>query len=216
MMMFTGIIEDVGIIRSSVVAGGNRQIEIESSVITSDVKNGDSIAVNGVCLTVVAFSGASFKVEAVHETLSKTSIGTVKPGVRTNLERALRPQDRIGGHFVLGHVDCTSKLLSISAGDGSKVFEFALPPEFERYIVQVGSIAVDGVSLTIAARKKESFSVSIIPHTLETTIFRDYRRNDLVNLEFDILGKYVLNQLPGDKDRQHGRISDERLKNLGF
>jgi len=155
------------------------------------LKIDDSISVNGVCLTVIQAARSSFTVQAVEETLQKTNLGDLNVGDSVNLERALLPGDRLGGHFVLGHIDGACAVTRIVKRKSSWMFWFQMPRRFARYLIPVGSIAINGVSLTIASLRRNDFAVSIIPHTWELTTFKDLRVGDRVNVEFDMLGKYV-------------------------
>ena len=150
-----------------------------------------SIAVEGVCLTVIKRTPDTFEVQAVEETLKKTTLGKLKKGSPVNLERPLLPSDRLGGHFVLGHVDGQGKVSEVETRESSWIFWIQVPKRFSHHLVPVGSIAVNGVSLTISEVKSDYFAVSIIPHTMEVTTFHQLKRGVSVNLEFDILGKYV-------------------------
>ncbi len=213
--MFTGIIQDVGKIASMKNQGDNMLITIQSQLVDESVKAGDSIAISGVCLTATSLNTASrtLTVTAVEETLRRTTIGRMRANSLVNLEMALRPTDRMGGHFVQGHVDAAGKCESIEVRDGSSVVTISFPAEFQELVVEKGSIAIDGVSLTAYGVSKASFRVSIIPHTLTTTTLKHLKAGDLVNLEFDILGKYVQRMLQKSPDNG---LSLERLKNYGF
>ena len=212
--MFTGIIEELGRLQSVRPFGNGRRLEIAASTALEDCAIGDSIAVNGVCLTVVSFSESSFVVEAVEETMKKSTLGALKNGDRLNLERALRANGKLGGHFVQGHVDFVAEVRSIEHRADSWMIEIAFPASVSANIIPVGSIAVDGVSLTVAEKLADSFRVSVIPHTFEATLFRSYTRGALVNIELDMIGKYVLNYVGGQKA---GKIITEGyLKGLGY
>lgn len=191
--MFTGIIEDIGTITSLKSSGQAKRIEIQSQKIIQDLKVDDSVAINGICLTVVKINNSSFECESVEETLKKTTLKLLKAGQKVNLERALTLQSRIGGHLVQGHVDSIGKIDQIKFETLGKIFTISFPSEFRKYLIQVGSICIDGVSLTIANLHSNNFELSIIPHTYQTTIFQYYKVGDSVNLEFDLIGKYVEN-----------------------
>lgn len=193
--MFTGLIEEIGIVKSIRQIGGGKRFAIEAKKIFDDLKIDDSVALNGACQTVVKISGNTFEVEAVEETLRKTTLNKFKAGSKINLERAVRLGDRMGGHIVQGHVDCTGNVLSIIPESTGKLVWISYPEKFRRYIVPVGSICINGVSLTVANVENNKFLVSIIPHTWELTILRDLKNGDEVNLEFDIIGKYVENMV---------------------
>lgn len=189
--MFTGIIEEVGKVKSVVQKGKARVFAISSEKLLNDIKIGDSVAVNGVCLTVFEKLNEYFKVEAVEETIKKTNLGNLKTGDRVNLELSLKLGDRLGGHIVLGHVDTTGVIENILKLKNSWIFEIKFPIEFRKYIIPKGSIAVDGISLTIAEVDDSKFKVSIIPFTWENTNLKFKRSGDRVNLEFDFFGKYI-------------------------
>jgi riboflavin synthase len=189
--MFTGLVEGVGLVGAVRRVKGSIVFTIHARSVSRGLRIGESIAVNGVCLTVVKKSTTSFAVQAVEETLRKTNLGKLSNGSGVNLERPLLPTVRLGGHFVLGHVDCMGNILSLERRGSSWLFWISVPKRFTHYLVPTGSIAVDGVSLTIAQLKSNRFAVSIIPHTMKQTIFSTYRVGDKVNLEFDVLGKYV-------------------------
>ncbi len=192
--MFTGIITDVGRVRS-IEKRGDTRIVIETAYDAASIALGASIACGGPCLTVVA-RGASdgrswFAVDASAETLDKTTIGEWTPGARVNLERALRVGDELGGHIVSGHIDGVGRVESVRQEGDSWRFVFASPPELMRYIARKGSIAVDGVSLTVNEVDGETFGVNVIPHTFEVTTFGERKAGDAVNLEIDTLARYV-------------------------
>ncbi|WP_054952945.1 riboflavin synthase [Flaviflexus massiliensis] len=191
--MFTGLVEEVGTVREvSPQGGGETRLRIEGPLVASDAGLGDSIAVNGVCLTVVDLPGeGTFVVEAVPETLSRTTVGVLVPGSTVNLERALRADARLGGHFVQGHVDGVGKLLARTDGGRWQDLTFQLPLSLSPLVAEKGSIAVSGVSLTVTKVTRESFSVSLIPATLESTTLCDLSEGDLVNLEVDVLARYM-------------------------
>ncbi len=194
--MFTGIIEELGKVRGLKKGPDSAVLEVGASVVTGDVRLGDSIAVNGVCLTVVKFAAAAFSAEVMAETLRRSSLGMLKEGDRVNLERALRPSDRLGGHFVSGHIDGVGTIKDIKTEDIAKVFTVAAPPEIMRYLIEKGSVAIDGISLTVVDFSKDSFRVSIIPHTASMTTLGYKRPGDTVNLESDLIAKYIYRMLP--------------------
>jgi riboflavin synthase len=165
--------------------------------VTSDAGIGDSIAVNGVCLTVTSIRDDEFTADVMRETLQRSSLGSLTPGSPVNLERPLTLADRLGGHLVQGHVDATARLLDRTPGDGWEVVRFALPAEVARYVVEKGSITVDGVSLTVSGLGDDWFAVSLIPTTLELTTLGNKVPGDVVNLEVDVIAKYVERMLPG-------------------
>ncbi len=189
--MFTGLIEEVGKIVSIRNIGGGRSIVFNASKILDDLNIDDSVSINGVCQTVVSIAGAHIEVEAVEETLRKSTMGSFRPGQQINLERAVRPADRLGGHFVQGHVDCKGKVSSIHPEQTGILLWIEYPPEFGKYLVNSGSICINGVSLTSARVEKGRFMCSIIPHTWKVTTLAELKPGTEVNLEFDVLGKYV-------------------------
>jgi riboflavin synthase len=191
--MFTGLIEEIGKINSTRPLGNGLRITIEAYKIMDDVKVDDSISINGACQTVVSKTNNTFTVEAVEETLKKTTLTNFKFGKKINLERALKLSDRLGGHIVQGHVDSTGKVISIQPLSAGILLWIQFPSEFSKYIVKHGSICIDGVSLTVADLEQNKFMVSIIPHTWNVTTLVDLKPNTEVNLEFDIIGKYVEN-----------------------
>ncbi|MBI3005698.1 MAG: riboflavin synthase [Ignavibacteriales bacterium] len=191
--MFSGIIEETGTVKKAARKADSVQFSISAAKTLKSVNAGSSISVNGVCLTVLHRSKNEFKTQAVEETLKKTNLGLLKPGNKVNLERPLRFSGRVDGHFVLGHVDCVGVVRLVEIKKSSKVFWIQYPKQFRKYIIRVGSIAVNGVSLTISDDKAGLFGVSLIPHTLQVTNFGVLKRGAKVNLEFDILGKYIEN-----------------------
>ncbi len=212
--MFTGIIEESGKAEKISIQGSNLKLKIRASRILDDLKVGDSININGACQTVMETDPVSFTVEAVEETLKKTNLGELKRNDRVNLERAVRLSDRLGGHLVTGHIDCVGKIKSIVEKDGSFLFEFELPQENLAYLVEKGSVAVDGISLTVVEVLKDSFTVSIIPFTLENTNLGTKMVGDSVNIETDMIGKYVERILSSKKDKSV--ITEEWLKGKGW
>lgn len=198
--MFTGIIEAVGQIRSITPKGGDVRVEVATGKLDlSDVKLGDSIAVNGICLTAVALPGDGFAADVSRETLERTGFVNLKQGSQVNLEKALTPTTRLGGHLVSGHVDGVGEV--ISREDNARAIQFKLraPKELARYIAMKGSITVDGVSLTVNAVDGAEFELTIVPHTLQETIMGEYRSGSLVNLEIDLIARYLERLLLGDK-----------------
>jgi len=189
--MFTGIIEELGRVRSVEPRGENAYITIEARLVTEDTKHGDSIAVNGVCLTALDIHPDSFAADVSRETLDRSTLGSLRPGTAVNLERAVTPITRLGGHVVQGHVDARGKLLSVADHEGSWTLRLEYPREIARYLVFKGSIAVEGISLTISALTDDYFEVAIIPKTWEVTNFSQLNPGDEVNLEADMLAKYV-------------------------
>jgi riboflavin synthase len=189
--MFTGIIEELGRVRSVEQNGENARIVIEASTVTEDTRHGDSIAVNGVCLTALDVRKDSFAADVSRETLDRSTLGRLKPGAPVNLERAVTPATRLGGHIVQGHVDARGKFLSATDHGGSWTVRIGYPAEIARYLVFKGSVAVEGISLTIAALADDYFEVAVIPKTWEVTNFSHLRPGDDVNLEVDVIAKYI-------------------------
>lgn len=202
--MFTGIVEDLGKIQGIRKKAKDAVFVISTSKIKLDeLEHGESISVNGTCLTVISLSKLAFEVKASHETLKRTNLSRIRVGSRVNLERAVRVGDRLGGHIVNGHVDGIGRITSIEQKGESREIWVTLKPELSRYVVEKGSIAVDGVSLTVNRVDGDKFSVNIIPYTLEATIFGESKPGDLVNIECDIIGKYVekfMMENAGEKD----------------
>ncbi len=190
--MFTGIVEELGHVERVVASDGGARLRIAAAVVTEDASMGASIAVNGCCLTVVALGAGWWEADAVPETLARTSLGALTPGAPVNLERPVRLQDRLGGHLVQGHVDGVGTLATARPlPDGSTAMTFSAPPEVLRYVVEKGSIAVDGISLTVTDVGHDGFGVAVIPHTLLVTTLGARAVGDAVNLEVDVLAKYV-------------------------
>lgn len=188
--MFTGIIETLGKVEKIEKDGGNLHITVRAEI-TSELKIDQSVSHNGVCLTVVSLDGDNYTVTAIEETLSKTNLGELKVGDEVNLERAMVLGARLDGHIVQGHVDQTAVCQSIDQKDGSWIYTFEYDPKLNNVTIEKGSITVDGVSLTVVNSQKNSFSVAIIPYTHEHTRFHAYKVGSTVNLEFDVVGKYV-------------------------
>lgn len=189
--MFTGIVEEVGRVQSIRREPANAVLTIAASKVLEDVHLGDSIAVCGVCLTVTSFTASAFTADVMHETLNRSSLGTLKPGSPVNLERAMPANGRFGGHIVSGHIDGTGRITRIRPDGNAVWYTISATPSLLRYIVEKGSIAIDGISLTVAQVTGRDFSVSIIPHTQGQTTLSARRVGDTVNLETDCIGKYV-------------------------
>lgn len=212
--LFTGIVADVGTLKaSSHMASGTRMV-FSTSLDAKDFQLGESIAVNGVCLTVDAAGSGDFSADVSPESLRRSNLGGLKPGEKVNLERALRPIDRLGGHFMLGHVDGVGVLAARRSEGDFLVLTFTAPREVGKYLVEKGSVAVDGVSLTVASLTGDGFTVAAIPHTLDRTTLGEKRPGGQVNLEADILGKYVEKLLKGE--RAGGGLTMEMLAEGGF
>ncbi|MGI6451988.1 MAG: riboflavin synthase [Syntrophomonadaceae bacterium] len=215
--MFTGIIEEIGTINHIKPGSKSIQINIKAQKVLSDLVIGDSVAVNGVCLTAVEIANDFFIADVMPETLSKTTLRYLKTGSPVNLERALRLSDRLGGHIVQGHVDAVGIIMQKEKLDIAIIFRIQAPPEILRYTVPKGSIAVDGVSLTVVDVFKDAFTVSLIPHTAHLTILGNKNAGDRVNLESDIIGRYVEKLiLPGFKEKNSNSLSFNFLAENGF
>jgi riboflavin synthase len=189
--MFTGIIEELGHVRSVEQLGDNARIVIEACLVSEDIHEGDSIAVNGVCLTALDVQKSSFAADVSRETLDRSTLGILKPGAPVNLERAVTPATRLGGHIVQGHVDARGKFLGAVDHGGSWTVRVAYPPEIARYLVFKGSVAVEGISLTISNLADDYFEIAVIPKTWEVTNFSHLQPGDVVNLEVDVIAKYI-------------------------
>lgn len=189
--MFTGIVEEMGTLTQLIRGSKEQRITISCSKILEDIHIGDSIAVNGVCLTVVIYDGKSFQADVMNETFLRSSLGMLRTGSPVNLERAMAADGRFGGHIVSGHIDGTGLIKSIKKDGNAIWFEIAASKDILDGIVEKGSIAIDGISLTIAAVDSKNFKVSIIPHTLKETVLGVKKVGDTVNLETDVIGKYV-------------------------
>ncbi len=189
--MFTGIIEEKGEVVAVEPAGDSARLAVRGPIVTADARHGDSIAVNGVCLTVVEVHGDVFTVDVIKESLDRSSLGALAEGSAVNLERAVRADQRLGGHIVQGHVDGTAVLLSREPCDNWDNLRFSLPEELSRYVAEKGSIAIDGISLTVTTVDEGSFGVSLIPTTLKLTTMGERQVDDLVNIEVDVIAKYV-------------------------
>ena len=189
--MFTGIVEELGTVRGIEGRGENARIVIAASVVTEGTNHGDSIAVNGVCLTALDIQPDSFAADVSRETLSRSTLGRLRPGAPVNLERAVTPATRLGGHIVQGHVDGRGQFLTVEDHGESWTLRIKYPPELARYLVFKGSVAVEGISLTIAGLTDEYFEIAIIPKTWEVTNLSHLKPGDDVNIEVDVIGKYV-------------------------
>jgi riboflavin synthase len=215
--MFTGLIEEMGTISRLEKGGGGMRLTIHAPKSAMALSRDDSVAVNGCCLTVIATSQSSFTVEAVEETLTKTTLGRLRKDAPVNLELAMKLDERLGGHLVLGHIDGVGIVKGVETKTASWLFSIQLPHQFLHYVIPVGSIAIDGVSLTVARLDKEVVTVSIIPHTFEHTTFQFLKVGMEVNLEFDLIGKYIERLLMKDS-LQEGRseLTYEKLRAWGF
>src|SRR5437763_16278009 len=216
--MFTGIIEELGRVRAVERRGEGVRMTVEARVVTEGAREGDSIAVNGVCLTALDVRADSFAADGSSETLQRSTLGTLRAGSVVNLERAVTPATRLGGHIVQGHVDARGKFLSATEHGGSWTVRIAYPPEMARYLVFKGSVAVEGISLTVAGLEREYFEIAVIPKTWAVTNLSRLRSGDEVNLEADIIAKYVeriLTIAPGVKS-ESSPLTIEKLADLGY
>ncbi|PLX81903.1 MAG: riboflavin synthase [Desulfuromonas sp.] len=214
--MFTGLIEDLGVLREVRKQGERGSLVVSANIPASEFRLGESIAVNGVCLTVSSFGEGNFTADVSPETLLRTTLGGLPPCIPVNLERAVRLCDRLGGHLVTGHVDGVARILKREKDRNAVRFSISLPGDLARYVVEKGSIAVDGISLTVNRVFPENFSVSIIPHTLAETALKEKGAGDKVNLETDILGKYVERLLTGGTASAGAGIDLDFLAKHGF
>jgi riboflavin synthase len=200
--MFTGLIQEVGTIDSISTNTEGKEFVIRAPNLIKEIAIDDSVATSGVCLTATKISGDSFRVQAIHVTLEKTGLGHLKKGDKVNLELSLRPQDRLGGHFVQGHVNALGKILKIATIGNNWELEVSFPQDLRKYMISEGSITLDGISLTIARLTDSSLTVAIIPHTLEKTSLSSKKVGDVLNLEVDMIAKYIENFLRFNKDSQ--------------
>lgn len=216
--MFTGIVEEIGTIKAMKPQKNAMELTISTKQLLSDVKLGDSIAVNGICLTVTSYTDTTFCVDVMNETLKRTSLSHLSCGSSVNLERAMSVQSRFGGHIVSGHIDGTGTITHIETDGIATLYTINSPSQITRYIVEKGSIAIDGISLTVVSVTEQSFSISVLPHTKAHTILHTKRNGDLVNLEVDLVGKYIEKLLLPYQDTQKvsSNITKEFLLKYGF
>ena len=216
--MFTGIVEEMGQIRSIVRGASSAVLSIEANLILEDLKIGDSVAVNGVCLTATSIGAGGFTADVMHETLNRSSLGALQKGSHVNLERAMIANGRFGGHIVSGHIDGTGTIGSIQKDDNALWYTIQADAKLLRYIVEKGSVTIDGISLTVADVQSDRFAVSLIPHTAKVTVLGEKRTGDIVNLETDIIGKYVekLMKPAVEETKQKSGITMEFLAENGF
>jgi len=215
--VFTGIIEEIGTVQNVKRGANSSALTISGDIIFSDLKIGDSVAVEGVCLTAAAISGKTFTADVMHETLKRSSIGSLKSGSPVNLERAMAAQGRFGGHIVSGHIDGTGLITEIKKDDNAILYKIKANDNIIKYIVEKGSIAIDGISLTVTFVTGDSFGVSIIPHTAGATTLSLKKAGAGVNLENDIIGKYVeklMGHKPGGEAK--GGLTMELLTQYGY
>lgn len=214
--MFTGIVEELGVIKQIQRRGKAISLEIGADVILSDIKLGDSISVNGTCLTVTSFGTDSFTADVVPETMERTSLSQIQIGTRVNLERAMAADGRFGGHFVSGHIDGTGTIMKKQRFENAVIVEFEVGEHVLQYVVEKGSVAIDGISLTVMDVTSRGFSVSVIPHTLKETVLQFKAEGDLVNVECDMLGKYVQKFLQKQHRENENTLNRAFLAEHGF
>ncbi len=212
--MFTGIITEIGIVHSVRHESSHLRLIVEAPKTASETALGESIDINGACQTVVSIDGNTFAVDTVRETLKKTTLGRLTSGSRVNLEQAIRPTDRLGGHIVSGHVDCIGTVRNVRKDSADKTIEVTFPDEFVDLVVPQGSITIDGVSLTVASLEKNMMRVAVIPTTWKMTTLSGLISGSSVNLEFDLIGKYVMKYM--NRNEPHSQIDEDRLRELGF
>lgn len=213
--MFTGIIEELGQVESLEQRGEGARIRIGCQIVLEDAKPGSSIAVNGVCLTASELGAAGFVADIAPETIRRSNLGDLRPGMSVNLERPLTPTGRLGGHIVQGHVDATGDLISLEElGDGNWWLSVRVPDDARQYVVTKGSIAINGISLTVAAVSEDVVSVTVVPHTYEHTTLRSSRPGERLNIECDIIAKYLMSYV-GKLEPSRG-LSVDKLRELGF
>ena len=215
--MFTGIVEEIGKIQNVKRNTKSSVLAIKCKKIFEDIHIGDSVSVNGVCLTVTTFNNEIFTADVMNETLSRSSLGNLKKGSYVNLERAMSANGRFGGHIVSGHIDGTGKIIKIEKDDNAIWYTMTVEENLIKYIVEKGSIAIDGISLTVAKVNEKNFSVSIIPHTAQETILSHRLVGDIVNIENDVIGKYVEKLITFEKSKKYeSNITMDFLINNGF
>jgi riboflavin synthase len=214
--MFTGIVEEIGKISRIIPIEGGISIKIEASKILEDILVNDSICIDGVCLTVVKAESSAFWIEAVGATIDKTTFSEIKESSLVNLERSVRLNDRLGGHLVQGHINGVGSISGIEKLGENYLFKIIIPKELEKYLIKEGSIAINGISLTIADLENNEISISIIPHTWQNTSLKYKQVLDKVNVEIDILAKYVEKLLTNKVDIPATNISEKWLKELGY
>lgn len=216
--MFTGIIEEIGTITGTRLTAGSGELKVAAELILSDAKPGDSIAVNGVCLTITEIAGATITFDVSAETLRRSNLGSLQPGREVNLERALAANGRFGGHMVSGHIDATGTLTDSRKEGNATIFTFKAPNAIMRYLIEKGSIAIDGISLTVCALTRESFSVAVIPHSLAQTTLGRAQVGTVVNLENDLVAKYIekLARPRTDNEPAPSAINLDLLQKHGF
>ena len=215
--MFTGIVEEIGTVARITQGNHSAVLKIQAERVLENTKIGDSIAVNGVCLTVTEISASLFSADVMHETLNRSSLASLSRGSHVNLERAMQADGRFGGHFVTGHIDGMGEILRISR-DGTAVwYTIRVDPKLTPYIVEKGSVAIDGISLTVAKTAQAEFSISAIPHTVGQTALNEKRAGDFVNVETDVIGKYIEKLTKAAcEQKKESKIKMDFLSNQGF
>ena len=213
--MFTGIIEETGRISAILRNGNSIRLTVHANKILQDIKTGDSIAVNGICLTATGFTASTFTADVMHETIARTALSHLRHGSIVNLERALSVNGRFGGHFVTGHIDGTGTIIKMERDASAEWYTVKTTSNIMRYIVEKGSIAMDGISLTVAKTTRDSFSVSVIPHTMIHTALTSKAVHDTVNLENDYIGKYIEKFILAGKENS-SNVTRELLANYGY
>lgn len=215
--MFTGLIEDVGRVQKLERRGSSAKLSLSTALPAAEFSLGDSVAVNGVCLTVTSIDGSLLTFDVSTETLDKSGLGRLSSGEKVNLERAMRLTDRLGGHIVSGHIDTVATVTERRTESGNIIFSFTMAADKCRYVIEKGSIAIDGISLTVNSVTSEGFSVNIIPHTAEMTTLKLRKPGDIVNIETDVIGKYVERLLSGvGAVKGPGGLSMKKLMENGF
>lgn len=214
--MFTGIVEETGIVERVQKGSSSAVLTVQAIKVLEGTEVGDSICVNGVCLTVTSLADGRFTVDVMHETLNRSSLAQLRCGSRVNLERAMRADGRFGGHIVSGHVDGVGRITEIHRDDMAIWYTVQAEPRLLRYIVEKGSVAIDGISLTVATVNADRFQVSVIPHTVRMTTLGEKRSGDLVNIENDVIGKYVERLLPARQEDRKSSVTREFLARCGY
>lgn len=214
--MFTGIIEEVGVLKERITAEITYKLVIEADRVLDDISKGNSIAVNGVCLTVVDYTDSNFTADVMPETLSATNLNNLKTDSPVNLERAVRANGLLGGHFVTGHVDGIGQVTRITVERNAHIVEIDVKPELTDYLVTRGSVAVNGISLTIMDVRNNVFTISLIPETRRNTNLKKLKTGDILNVETDLIGKYVFKMLKREEQEKHSVINKDLLHENGF
>lgn len=214
--MFTGIVEETGIVERVQKGSSSAVLTVLAIKVLEGTEVGDSICVNGVCLTVTSLADGRFTVDVMHETLNRSSLAQLRCGSRVNLERAMRADGRFGGHIVSGHVDGVGRITEIHRDDMAIWYTVQAEPRLLRYIVEKGSVGIDGISLTVATVNADRFQVSVIPHTVRMTTLGEKRSGDLVNVENDVIGKYVERLLPARQEDRKSSVTREFLARCGY